>query len=505
VKLPRPLILHPFLFGVYPVIALLAYNVEEIHINEAFRALIFSLLGATALFLLARLVLREWHRAAFATTLFLGLFFSYGHVYNFLEPITLMGMQIGRHRLLIPIWLGLSLLGLWWVTRKGRNFQSFTRSLNLIAAIALIFPVAQLGLFGFRYIETTSQVSASAGEAPQLSLPQSQPAPDIYYIILDGYSRDDMLAKFYDLDNKPFLDQLAGMGFYVARCAQSNYAQTQLSLGSSLNYNYLDTLDARYRAGNTSRVGLADFIQHSAVRRALESLGYYTVAFATGFDATQITDAKQYLSPRQEIGTNDFENLFLRTTAARVLMEGVAFLNVKPDWEARDQAHREQVLFTLSALRQMPELPGPKFVFAHIVIPHWPHVFGPNGEPVHVHPDSVTGYRNQVIFINKEILPILSEIIAKSANPPVIVIQGDHGAIIESPKIRMPILNAYYLPDGDQKLYASISPVNSFRLILDHYFGADLPFLQDTSYYSIYADPYNYQIVPNERPGCQNQ
>ncbi len=502
-KPSRPLILHPFLFGVYPAIALLAYNIEEIQISEAVRSLIFSLLGAVAILLLARLALREWHKAAFATTLLLGLFFTYGHVYNFLEPLSLMGMQIGRHRLLIPLWLGLSLLGLWWITRKGRNFQGFTRPLNIIAAIALIFPLAQLGLFGFRTIEVTSQVTAGVQETSRLRLPQNQPAPDIYYIILDGYSRDDMLAKFYDLDNKPFLNQLEALGFYVARCAQSNYAQTQLSLSSSLNYNYLDALDPRYTPGNTSRVGLPDLIQHSAVRSALEGLGYYTVAFATGFDATQLTDAKQFLSARQETGPNDFENLFLRTTAARVLMEGVAFLNVKPDWEARDQAHREQVLFTLSELRQMPELPGPKFVFAHIVIPHWPHVFGPNGEPVHVHPDSVTGYRNQVIYINKQILPILSDIISRSATPPVIVIQGDHGAVIESPQIRMPILNAYYLPGGDQTLYESISPVNSFRLILDHYFGDNLSFLQDTSYYSIYADPFNFQVVPNERPGCQ--
>jgi hypothetical protein len=211
-----------------------------------------------------------------------------------------------------------------------------------------------------------------------------------------------------------------------------------------------------------------------------------------------------YLSSHANQAINDFENLLIRTTAARVLAEGIAFLNLPPDWEARDRIHREQILYTLDELRQMPEVPGPKFVFAHLVIPHWPHVFGPNGESVHDQPDSATGYRNQVIFINKQIIPILENILSKSSTPPVIIIQGDHGSIIESPERRMSILNAYYLPaGGESALYENISPVNSFRVVLNEIFGDNAPLLDDKSYYSIYADPYNYQIIPETRPGCR--
>src|SRR3970282_1068515 len=77
-------------------------------------------------------------------------------------------------------------------------------------------------------------------------------SPDIYYIILDGYARDDILRKFYQLDNRDFLDRLGELGFYVAGCAQSNYAQTQLSLASSLNFAYLDSLGDDFHAGNDS-------------------------------------------------------------------------------------------------------------------------------------------------------------------------------------------------------------------------------------------------------------
>ena len=44
-------------------------------------------------------------------------------------------------------------------------------------------------------------------------------------------------------DNSEFLNSLRQRGFYVADCSQSNYAYTEFSLTSSLNYDYLDNLD----------------------------------------------------------------------------------------------------------------------------------------------------------------------------------------------------------------------------------------------------------------------
>jgi hypothetical protein len=46
-------------------------------------------------------------------------------------------------------------------------------------------------------------------------------------------------------------------------------------------------------------------------------------------------------------------------------------------------------------------------------------------------------------------------------------------------------LDAYLVNSTAQsKLYNSITPVNSFRIILDTYFGSDYPLLKDVSYYA---------------------
>jgi hypothetical protein len=153
-------------------------------------------------------------------------------------------------------------------------------------------------------------------------------------------------------------------------------------------------------------------------------------------------------------------------------------------------------------LGKLPASPGPKFIFAHIVSPHKPFVFGSQGEIVTQGKDNIVGYRDQVAYLDSRLIPLLRKIISNSATPPIIILQGDHGGIDTLGQERMAILNAYYLPeDGSQQLYENISPVNTFRLVFNHYFGSHFDSLEDTSYFSSYQYPYQYTVIPNSRVG----
>jgi hypothetical protein len=95
--------------------------------------------------------------------------------------------------------------------------------------------------------------------------------------------------------------------------------------------------------------------------------------------------------------------------------------------------------------------------------------------------------------------------IQDSTTPPIIIIQGDHGAINAPPNKRLNILNAYYFPGGAASgLYESISPVNTFRVLFNQYFGGQIKLLKDTSYFSDYSQPYEYTVVPNQRQNCSS-
>ncbi len=502
---------HPVLFAVFPALALLAHNISEISFNNAIRSLIIVILVTLMLVVSLYFLIKDWNKATVISTIALVLFFSYGHVYNILEPITLAGINIGRHRILTPVYLAILGISAWRAVKFKNDLRSITQALNILSIALLIYPF--LGITTYYLKEAKTETPGLSTDSQILHLQGDRATPDVYFIVLDAYARDDVLKEHYDIDNNSFLDDLAEMGFYVTRCSKSNYAQTQLSLASTLNMEYIKTLGNHYTQENTDRSGLPALIKKGVVRRFLEQLGYATVAFESGFYWTQINEADVYLTPQTRLttilgitgGLNGFEVLLVRTSAGLIWFDIASILPeiVQPDFDYPKKVHRERILFTLDQLSKLPNIPGPKFVFAHIVSPHRPYIFGPDGEMVDQGVDNITGYRNQVVYLNSRLIPMLRNIITKSDPPPIIVLQADHGGDGTVGEDRMAILNAYYLPDGgDQLLYENISPVNSFRVILNYYFGASYELLEDVSYFSGYKTPYKYTAISDHRSGC---
>src|ERR1044072_4294005 len=109
--------LHPFLFAVYPILALLAFNISEVDFPSGLRPLALSTLLAGLLILVFYVFFRDWKKAALMSTLILILFFSYGHIYLLLKGVAVGGFYLFRHRTLVPIWIVLGGLGVWWTGR----------------------------------------------------------------------------------------------------------------------------------------------------------------------------------------------------------------------------------------------------------------------------------------------------------------------------------------------------------------------------------------------------
>jgi hypothetical protein len=509
--------IHPFLFCVYPIVAMVAHNLTEMRLTDALRALLVSLLVTGVLFVLLRALLGDGARAALVCSLGILLFFSYGHVYNLFRDTTVFGVYLFRHRMLGFIWLGIFVLGSWLIVRKLRDPRPLSSALNLVASIALAIPL--FNITSYQVKTANLQVKPHSQES-YASASSEQAYPDVYYIILDGYSRADYLLQGFNYDNSPFLDALRQRGFYIAECSQSNYNQTRQSLVSSLNMDYVTSVyPATYQNLNQVDVykkGLEQFIKNSQVRDNFEKLGYTSVAFETGYPWTEIDDADVFLTRTGReaklnllSGVNDFEAMLIRSS-------GLLFLSaispqaadvLLPELNFPNKDHRDLVLFELDALREVLAIQSPKFVFAHIVSPHEPMVFGPNGETLEREPSYDKGYPDQIAYLNKRILPIVDSILQNSPTPPVIIIQGDHGARQNVGEYgRLGILNAYYLPDGGERmLYNSITPVNTFRVLFNTYFGQDYELLEDISYKSLYTDPLNTVVIPNSRAGCSGE
>ena len=494
--------LHLFVAAVYPVLALLANNISQVKASAALRPLFIVVCAALLLWGLLLLILRDVRRSALLASWWLVLFFAYGHVYNFLEVHTLLG----RHRLLLPLWVGLALAGTWLILRKVRDLGYVTLVVNTIGLVLLVFPLLQLGVYAYRSHTVAGNPSHLPPELASLHVPPGETPPDVYYIILDAYSRADVLKSFFGYDNTEFLNALRQKGFYVADCSQSNYAQTELSLSTSLNMDYLDSLLGALPVDSQDRVPVDGLLDLNAVRRAFKNMGYSFVSFETGFLFTQFEDADVYLYPGRLGGLSGFEVLLVKTTGGLALVDAAAKLPkfFEEGLHTPERTRYTQVNYTLDQLEHIPTwLSGPKFVFAHIVAPHTPLVFSADGSLVH-YPEALDvatykrGYADEVAYLNQRVLAILDQILAESPTPPIIIIQGDHGHDLASPDDRMNILNAYYLPGGGEGLlYPTITPVNSFRVVFDRYFGGNLDLLKDRSFFSYYQKPFDFKYIPN--------
>lgn len=493
----KPFPIYPILIGIFPVISLMAYNIWELEPATTLRSLVVCLLFAVVLWFALSLVMKNHHQAALFSTVISLLFFSYGHVYDYFQNVSVLGMVIGKHRFLLPLW-ALIFVSSGWLSIKLKNLDNITRLLNVAAIGMLLLPAYKLADYSYQSFQNRPGARSIPGIAT-LQKPASNELPDIYYIVLDTYGRDDEIIKYLGYDNTPFLKQLEDMGFYVSYCSQSNYNGTIASLTSSLNMNYLENLDRN--------VSSFFKIRNNAAMDNLKNLGYQTVAFETGYDWTQVKNADLYLKPTPQFSLIlPFEDLLIHSTILRLVQEVKNFYN--PERSSKDIYVNRQ-LFLLDQLQKIPSMPGPKFIFAHVLIPHQPFQFSASGvldQPVPVEMNGkqladeqtyARGYTGQVEFINQQLLKILPEIISQSAVKPIIIIQGDHGFFHGEDRL-VGILNVYFMPQEiSQNLYPGITPVNTFRLIFDSYFGTSYGLLPDKSF-------QNATLVPQtQRAECR--
>lgn len=512
----KRLILHPIFFALLPIISLLAVNIVAVTIPQVFRSIIVITASTIFFWVLLNAIINDWHKSAFIVSIFLVLFFSYGNVYELIEGATLADITLGRHGFLLPAWIGMFVISIMGVIRISNNIPNISKILNFIAGIVLVISTYEIVTHEIRLHQLLTEnllPDYSSENPPKVS--DIQEKPDIFYIILDGYGREDILQEIYGFDNSEFIGFLKDRGFYIADRSRCNYGQTTLSLASSLNMDYLDFVIDLIGEETMNQRPITRLILHSKVRYTLESLGYQTVAFATGYRRTAIADADIYYRPPQKY-ISHFESILIGHSALVILQE----LSDQAGWHPLYPgyaAQRQKIEYTLEHLPELADNNVPDFVFAHILAPHPPFVFGPNGEelnppypftieegeefPGRTH-EYIEGYRGQIAYINKRLEQVIEEIQDREKVPPIIILQADHGPGSElnwenpqetNLRERMSIFNAYYLPGrADDLLYESISPVNSFRIVFNQFFETDYAILQDESYFSSWIQPYNF-------------
>lgn len=516
-KLNRVIVLHPFLFAVYLVVGIYSQNATQVPLDWVFRSLLISILLALFIYTVLRTKFNDVEYAAWGTTLLIIWLFS-GHIYLFLlGQSSFWRTPLGGTLALVLFASALALLASRWLWGKIKSRKTITVFLNVVSSVLVLFSAWTIGSTLFRSTSQVRMIEDRVNRVEISATDASAASPDIYFIVLDGYGREDILRDLYGFDNSEFVSFLRDSGFYVADRSSPNYPQTELSISSSMNLDYLDGFVEGF--GDTSdRSPLRELMQHTVLRRFLKDRGYTFVALPSAALFAQITDADIYYNAVSG-GINEFEGLVLSSTVASIFSEswGVG-LPVQSYG-----LHKRYILSAFQTLQTVSEIPSPKFVFAHILSPHPPFIFDRDGDfilpdrPYSTWDASLfpgageeyrKGYADQMVFINSEMMKAVTAILENSVNPPIIIVMGDHGpgAYYDTLTLnesclseRFSILNAYYFPDGKYELlYPSITPVNSFRVILKQYFGADMDVLEDKNYFAGWLSPYQFTDVSDK-------
>jgi hypothetical protein len=476
--------LYPYLVALAFPLGLAISNIEELPGPwAAFSVFGFVLLMTAALDLAGRLVVRDPQRRALVVTVLVAFSLGYGHI-----DMALLHEMV-YSKVLIPALLVGVVAPLVWLSlrvRQPERIGNFLRVTALTLVCVQVFS-AVVHLMSTSGGEAAGPATTTAATGPIAGA--DAPKPDIYVIVLDAYTRADVLRQYNDHDNGPFLDALRERGFYIADEARSNYLYTRLSVSSSLNMRYLDE-DIRRFGPSPARSAIDPLLRTFEVADRLKRLGY-TYRHVGGFwhvtRTSLLADENVYYLPSF---AEEFMFVFLRQTVFHPVLSAVPAYG---DWFQPGLVHQQQ----LKNIAKPAGAGGPTFTFAHVMCPHPPYVFDRNG--IRSADSSLTtkgrtrAYAEQVTYLNQQVLKVIDEIDRVSGRDAVILLHGDHGArslaqdgLPEQNREQMAVLAAYRMPERARKLlYPGMSLVNNFRVLFTGMFGAtDLPLLEDRTFYS---------------------
>jgi hypothetical protein len=448
--------------------------------------IVVILMAAVATLVLALLIGDRARAALIVTPMMLGLL-MYGRV------VDLVDVPGFVHRIGWAVVVGVAALGAWRLS--GPRLLSLDRALLVIAAV----------LVGFTLVTIVPDEIATASSAPppdaasgrELATTTAAPKRDVYWLIFDRYASDRALQLQFGVQNDltPWLRE---QGFTVLDDSHANYLTTSLSLSTTSNIRHLEELTAGTNSQASFRERVYGSLQNSLVAQQFKALGYRYYHLGSWWSPTRVDSGADV--NYNAAGASDFSSVLLEESAAPLALRA---LGVAEETFSKNYQHGRYELATLDSLR---DVPGPKFVWAHVLLPHPAYVFDTDGSFMPAAKSRELGeaaaWRRQFEYTNARLRSFIGGLLALPEDRrPIIILQADEGhrfnvaasdegedkgsfdwrtATPEQLEIKFGIMNAWYVPGGvDLDLDPKMSAINTFPVLFKRYFGLDYAMLPD--------------------------
>lgn len=427
--------------------------------------------------------LKEKLKAAILTSVCLFFLLWYFDIYYLLFNISFIKKIVSewlfqKFHVVLLCFLILLLFSVYFFLKKIKhNLLPFNNYLNILFFLYIFVELYKLSFYKKHDVDLLNSISA-------LSIhPCNDPPKDIYYILMDSYTSTKSLKKYWNYDNNELTAFLKSKRFLITENSRCNYNSTLFSISAGLNMSYLNVRNYE-EAQKTQASELFDLAQNSRVVRCLAENGYIIKNYSL-FD---ILNTPAFYTDPFYHKTNLFDRTLFFLFTER--------LNYTQEHETLMGLGRINMNI-ISGISSLKDSSSPAFYYVHLMMPHYPYFFDEYGNKM---PESYIlsannpeeKYLKQLKYTNHLIMQTIDTILARSKTQPVIILQGDHGFrelrnvnFEERLRESQTIFNAYFLPKDTLQqivLHDSISPVNTFRIVFNNYFGTNLPMLEDRSY-----------------------
>ena len=477
--------INPLLFAAYPVLFLWSQNLGETPADDVLQPLVGIVLGTALATVALAIVFGDRARAALVVTPVVFGILMYGHVAELVDVPT---------EVLVAAWAGVVLIGTGaaWLLRDPQVVR-VDRALGGLAAI--LVAVSLVPIVPYEVEEAMAAPPPVLVDGQVLSGATEAHRRDVYWLVYDRYGSDRSLELQFGVRNDltPWLRE---RGFDVLDDSHANYVATALSMASTLSMAHLEQLTRLVGTESSSYNPLYARLQNSRVVKQFKALGYAYHHLGSWWNPTRTDEAAN--ENYNADGVNDFTAVLFETSGLPLAIEALGWEEEVPSEHTKHLKHNTYALDQLDRLR---DAPGPKFVLAHVLLPHPPYVYDRDGRPMTEAESAALGPaeagRRQLAYTNARLRAFLEPLLALPEDEqPIIILQADEGpwtdpyfadkvnydwatASPEELEIKFGIINAWYIPGADLDLDPAMTAINTFPVLFERYFGLDYELLPD--------------------------
>lgn len=459
--------------------------------------LLALLAGSFLLFLLVRKTVLSSLKAGLFITWLLAFLLFYGAWQDFLQDIPSL-YWLSRYRYLLPLCLLTGLVLFVWLKRSRKDFSRITLYLNTL----FIVLVAVDGVVIVRNLLTTRvQAGTSRINIEEISKNTGLKKPDVYFIVMDEYSGSTALKQYFNYHNNGIEDSLRSRNFFVAASPKANYPVTLMSMASVFTMDTIYWLQGRTQTEAKDYSIAREIISNSEVPSLFRGLGYkfYNYSIFPIANEPQIMDVGFIPVKLDLIISKTFVNRIKRDFIWRKFISESGSTNVMTEHYRRIYEGELNKIFSLTLTAAEQKTAEPKFVYAHLLMPHPPFLYDSTGAETkgNFKGDGYTeqGYKDAylqyLVYTNKVIWQLVKDIQDKTKGQAVILLASDHG-FRRLPKHReSPVswannfLSAYIPGNNYHSFHDSMTNINLFPAVFNSIFNTKLSMLPDSCIFDV--------------------